>query len=108
MCSTSEGLTMPRTPRTPARYVATAPDGSIDKAGVSSTDGSGRNEAGWDRAIRTLVGLAALSTALHGLRTPWGWLGLYPLATGLVGFCPLYQIVGFSSRKASYSIPSGR
>jgi hypothetical protein len=32
-----------------------------------------------------------------GPQTPWGWLELVPLVTGLVGFCPLYRLVGVNS-----------
>jgi hypothetical protein len=32
-----------------------------------------------------------------GPQTAWGWVGLVPLATGLVGFCPLYSILGINT-----------
>ncbi len=48
------------------------------------------NEGAVDRAVRVVVGLALLSLVFFGPRTPWGWIGLIPLATGLVGLCPLY------------------
>ncbi len=56
-----------------------------------------RNEAGWDRMARVLVGMVILSTVFLGPRTWWGLLGLIPLLTGLAGYCPLYQLLGFSS-----------
>ena len=52
------------------------------------------NEGGLDRAVRIIVGLAVLSQVFVGLETPWAWLGLIPLATGLVGFCPAYALFG--------------
>jgi hypothetical protein len=32
-----------------------------------------------------------------GLKTPWGWLGLVSLLTGLMSSCPLYSILGWNS-----------
>jgi hypothetical protein len=53
-----------------------------------------RNEGTADRAIRIIVGLALLSLVFVGPRTPWGWVGLLPLVTGLVGRCPAYRLFG--------------
>ncbi len=55
------------------------------------------NENAVDRTIRVILGLALLSLTLAGPRSLWGLVGLVPLATGLVGFCPLYRIVGVST-----------
>ncbi|MEA3245107.1 MAG: DUF2892 domain-containing protein [Gemmatimonadota bacterium] len=56
------------------------------------------NNAGTaDRVVRVLAGLAIVSLAFVGPRTPWAWLGLIPLATGLVGSCPLYTLLGIST-----------
>ena len=52
------------------------------------------NEGGLDRTIRVVLGLALLTFAVLGPRSPWGLVGLVPLATGLAGFCPLYRLVG--------------
>lgn len=54
-----------------------------------------KNIALWDRALRIIVGLSLL--AFVGPQSPWGWLGLVPFATGLVGMCPLYRPLGISS-----------
>lgn len=56
-----------------------------------------RNEASWDRGLRIALGLVGLSLVFVGPQTAWGWVGLLPLATGLLGFCPLYRIVGLST-----------
>lgn len=56
-----------------------------------------RNEAGWDRALRILAGAALIALVFFGPRTPWGWVGLLPLVTGLVGSCPAYRIFGLST-----------
>jgi hypothetical protein len=56
-----------------------------------------KNEGTIDRALRVVVGLAVLSLVFVGPQTAWGWVGLVPLATGLVGFCPLYSILGINT-----------
>ena len=58
-----------------------------------------RNAGAVDRALRAIVGLAVLSLAFVGPQSPWGYLGLIPLATAALGFCPLYSIFGFSTCK---------
>ena len=55
------------------------------------------NEGGLDRAVRVVVGLAILSLVFIGPKTPWAWLGLVPLLTGLVGFCPAYALFGLNT-----------
>lgn len=55
------------------------------------------NEGGLDRILRIVVGLAVLSLAFVGPRTPWAYLGLIPLLTGLIGFCPLYALLGLNT-----------
>jgi hypothetical protein len=60
-----------------------------------------RNEAIWDRTIRVVLGLGLLSLVFVGPQTPWGIVGVVPLLTGLVGFCPLYRALGLSTRPVS-------
>jgi hypothetical protein len=55
------------------------------------------NEATWDRAIRIALGIVLLSLTFVGPHTLWGLVGFVPLLTGLLGFCPLYRIVGLST-----------
>jgi hypothetical protein len=50
-----------------------------------------------DRAVRIALGLVAISLAFIGPRTPLGFIGVIPLVTGLVGFCPLYRLVGLNT-----------
>lgn len=56
-----------------------------------------KNEGTIDRALRVVVGLGALSLTVVGPQTMWGLIGLVPLATGLIGSCPLYTVLGFST-----------
>lgn len=58
-----------------------------------------RNEGTIDRVLRVGLGVALIALVFVGPQTPWGWLGLVPLRTGLVGFCPLYRLVGVNSCK---------
>ncbi len=55
------------------------------------------NEGTLDRTIRVAVGLGLVSLVFVGPHTLWGLVGLVPLATGLVGFCPLYRLLGIAT-----------
>lgn len=50
-----------------------------------------------DRTIRVVAGLSLLSLTVVGPHTPWGFVGLVPLLTALVGFCPAYRLLGIST-----------
>lgn len=56
-----------------------------------------RNEGTIDRALRIILGLILLSLVFVGPQTAWGWIGIVPLATGLLGFCPAYKILGLNT-----------
>lgn len=55
------------------------------------------NEGMLDRILRVVLGVALLALVFVGPQTLWGWVGIVPLVTGLVGFCPLYKIFGLST-----------
>lgn len=55
------------------------------------------NVGGLDRVLRIVVGLGLLSLVFVGPQTPWGWIGLVPLLTGLIGNCPAYSLIGLST-----------
>ena len=57
------------------------------------------NVGGVDRVLRIVLGLVLIGLAATGTVGWWGWLGIVPLATGLVGWCPPYAIFGISSCK---------
>ncbi len=64
------------------------------------------NEAGWDRIVRIVLGVALLTLGWAGVVTGgWGtflkYLGFVPLLTGLIGFCPIYAILKFRTIKAA-------
>lgn len=56
-----------------------------------------KNEFRIDRAVRVIIGAVLLTLVFVGPKTSWGWLGIVPLATGLVGFCPLYRLLGIDT-----------
>jgi membrane protease YdiL (CAAX protease family) len=55
------------------------------------------NEGTLDRTIRVVIGIVLLSLVFTGPHTPWGLVGVVPLLTGLVGFCPAYRLFGLST-----------
>ncbi len=52
------------------------------------------NEGTLDRGIRVVVGIILIALVFVGPQTPWGWIGLLPLITGIVGICPAYSLLG--------------
>lgn len=61
------------------------------------------NEGAFDRALRVALGLVAIALVFVGPQTAWGWLGLIPLATGAMGSCPIYTLLGVSTCPAKKS-----
>ena len=55
------------------------------------------NEGTIDRILRVIVGLALLSLVVIGPKSLFGLIGLIPLLTGLIGFCPAYKILGLNT-----------
>ncbi len=55
------------------------------------------NVGGMDRLLRIVGGLVLIALVFVGPKTPWGWIGLVPLLTGLLRTCPLYSLIGLNS-----------
>ncbi len=55
------------------------------------------NVGGIDRAVRIIVGLGLIVATLTGAIGLWGWIGVVPLLTAVVGSCPLYSLVGVNT-----------
>jgi hypothetical protein len=53
-----------------------------------------------DRFVRILFGLVLLSLVFVGPKTLWGWIGILPVLTGLISFCPLYALIGLNTQSA--------
>lgn len=52
-----------------------------------------------DKALRVLVGLVLIALVFVGPQTVWGWIGVPVILIALVGWCPLYKVLGISSCK---------
>lgn len=55
-----------------------------------------KNVGGLDRALRTIAGIAIIGAGVY-TQSWWGAIGLIPLLTALIGWCPLYPILGIST-----------
>lgn len=57
------------------------------------------NVGGIDKAVRIIAGLALLSLSfiLDGNARWWGLIGIVPLLTGTLGWCPAYKLLGINS-----------
>ncbi|MBU0674199.1 MAG: DUF2892 domain-containing protein [Proteobacteria bacterium] len=56
-----------------------------------------KNIGSIERIVRILVGLGVLSLAFVGPVSPWGYLGIVPILTGLIGWCPPYALLGINT-----------
>jgi hypothetical protein len=56
-----------------------------------------KNIGGLERAVRIILGAAILSLAFVGPKSSWAYLGIIPLVTGLIGWCPPYALFGIST-----------
>ena len=67
--------------------------------------GSLANVGGLDRLFRIVVGAALIAFALFGpadIAWKWaGWIGVVPIVTALIGWCPLYTVLGLRTKKAA-------
>nr|WP_096702774.1 DUF2892 domain-containing protein [Magnetospirillum sp. 15-1] len=61
------------------------------------------NMGGKDRLIRVAVGLVMIGLAMVNLIGPWGWIGIVPLVSAGLGWCPVYMLIGLSTRTPSPS-----
>ncbi len=55
------------------------------------------NIGGMDRIARIAIGALLIVLTLLGTIGAWGWIGIVPLATGLLRTCPAYSILGFNT-----------
>ena len=59
-----------------------------------------KNIGGIDRLLRTVIGLTLIALAATGTVGWWGWLGVLPLITAAVGWCPPYSLLGWNTCRA--------
>ena len=57
------------------------------------------NVGGIDRILRIVIGAVLVILTATGQLGVWGWIGLLPLATGLIGWCPPYSLLGLNTCK---------
>lgn len=57
------------------------------------------NVGGIDKILRIVVGLALIGATAAGLLPVWGYIGVVPLLTGLLGWCPAYPLLGMNTCK---------
>ena len=50
-----------------------------------------------DRILRIVVGVGLIALVFVGPKTPLGWIGIVPLLTAFVSFCPLYSLLGVNT-----------
>lgn len=55
------------------------------------------NEGGLDRALRVVVGVALIALAATDRIGVWGYIGIVPVLTGIVGVCPAYSLLGINT-----------
>jgi hypothetical protein len=60
-----------------------------------------KNVGGIDKIVRVVVGLALIAMVFVGPETPWGWIGIVPLATAAMSWCPLYTLLGIRTCRAT-------
>jgi hypothetical protein len=56
-----------------------------------------KNVGSIDKALRIVAGIVLLALVFVGPQTPWGWIGVVPLLTALIGWCPAYKLLGLST-----------
>ena len=54
------------------------------------------NVGGIDKILRIVAGLALVAWALMG-GPVWAWIGILPLLTGVMGWCPAYKLLGMNT-----------
>ena len=57
------------------------------------------NVGGIDKIARIVIGALLIVLALTGTIGIWGWIGVVPLATGLLNTCPAYSLLGINTCK---------
>lgn len=50
-----------------------------------------------DRSLRAILGIILIALVFVGPQSAWGWLGVLPLTTAVLGFCPIYSMLGIKT-----------
>ena len=57
-----------------------------------------------DRIIRVILGVLLIGNVFFALQHPIGWVGVALLATGILGICPLYSLLGINTKSAAEKV----
>ncbi len=55
------------------------------------------NVGGIDKILRIAAGILLIALGVMGIGAPWTFIGIVPLATGLMGWCPAYKLIGMNT-----------
>lgn len=55
------------------------------------------NVGGIDKVARIVIGAGLVGATAAGILPAWGYIGIVPLVTGLMGWCPLYRLIGLNT-----------
>lgn len=55
------------------------------------------NVGGIDKILRIVAGVVLIALGIMGIGAPWTFIGIVPLATGLMGWCPAYSLLGLNT-----------
>ncbi len=55
------------------------------------------NVGGIDKTLRIGAGVVLIGLGIAGIGAPWTFIGVVPLATGLIGWCPVYPLLGLNT-----------
>jgi hypothetical protein len=58
-----------------------------------------KNVGTMDRLVRICIGIALIAMVFLPPNIAWGWIGLVPLVTGILGSCPLYGLIGIETSR---------
>ncbi len=60
-----------------------------------------KNVGNLDRTLRIVAGIALIALAATGTVGLWGWIGVVPLVTGVMSWCPAYSLLGIKTCKTA-------
>jgi hypothetical protein len=52
-----------------------------------------------DRILRVILGVVLISLVFVGPQSLWGWIGIIPIATAVISWCPAYTLFGIRTCK---------
>ena len=60
-----------------------------------------KNIGNVERIVRVVLGIVVVSLAFVGPRSSWAFLGIIPIVTGLIGYCPPYALLGIDTTSSA-------